>query len=162
MTHNIGELLDGDGRFGLSQIDGDLGGPGLGGMPTAELMSKFGISTRHVVIVTGMISTEEHGRKVEGCRYPGLGGTKDRPASKADCDRSVRRGIALLRKWNDRGGYLSESLPQGQTGVRLIVNHFVHGSEFPAVRYLNPELVLRSNLSLFREIPRAVEAWALT
>jgi LacI family transcriptional regulator len=40
--------------------------PHLSGMLAAELMSKFVGPPSHVAIVTGMISTEEHGRKVEG------------------------------------------------------------------------------------------------
>lgn len=40
--------------------------PHLSGMLAAELMTKFARSTGSVAIVTGMISTEEHGRKVAG------------------------------------------------------------------------------------------------
>jgi LacI family transcriptional regulator len=44
---------------------------------------------------------------------------------------------------------------QGQLAVRLIVDHFVAGTELPFVRYLNPAIVMRSNLKLFREIARS-------
>ena len=40
---------------------------------------------------------------------------------------------------------------QGQTAVRLIVEHALHGRPIPAAYYLNPAIVMRSNLYLFRE-----------
>jgi len=40
---------------------------------------------------------------------------------------------------------------QGQTAVRLIVEHALHGHPIPAAFYLNPAIVMRSNLYLFRE-----------
>ena len=44
---------------------------------------------------------------------------------------------------------------QGELAVRLLVDHFVAGAELPAVRYLNPAIVMRSNLKLFREVARS-------
>ncbi len=44
---------------------------------------------------------------------------------------------------------------QGQTAVRLAVDHLVGGRPIPPSRYLNPAIVLRSNLPLFREIREA-------
>jgi LacI family transcriptional regulator len=41
---------------------------------------------------------------------------------------------------------------QGQTAVRLIVDHVLHGRVFPPNLYLNPAIVMRSNLGLFREL----------
>ncbi|MGH9447281.1 MAG: substrate-binding domain-containing protein [Terriglobia bacterium] len=41
---------------------------------------------------------------------------------------------------------------QGQNAVRLIVDHIVHGQPIPRTHYLNPSLVMHSNLYLFREI----------
>jgi LacI family transcriptional regulator len=41
---------------------------------------------------------------------------------------------------------------QGQTAVRVAVDHIVNGVPIPPSYYLNPQIVLRSNLSLFREI----------
>lgn len=41
---------------------------------------------------------------------------------------------------------------QGQIAVRLLVDHFLRGVPLPHVHYLNPGIVLRSNLGLFREI----------
>ena len=44
---------------------------------------------------------------------------------------------------------------QGQTAVRVAVDHIVNGVPIPPSYYLNPQIVLRSNLSLFREISPA-------
>lgn len=46
---------------------------------------------------------------------------------------------------------------QGQTAVRLIVDNILRGVPFPTVKYLNPAIALRSNLTLFREL----ESWSL-
>jgi LacI family transcriptional regulator len=51
---------------------------------------------------------------------------------------------------------------QGQTAVRLAVDHLVSGRPIPPSRYLNPAIVLRSNLPLFREIREAELSDALT
>ncbi len=40
---------------------------------------------------------------------------------------------------------------QGQNAIRLIVEHAFHGRSIPATHYLNPAIVLKSNLYLFRE-----------
>lgn len=40
---------------------------------------------------------------------------------------------------------------QGQTAVRLIVENIFHGHPIPATHFLNPAIVMRSNLYLFRE-----------
>ena len=40
---------------------------------------------------------------------------------------------------------------QGQTAVRILVDHLAHGAAIPRTCYLNPGIVLRSNLNLFRE-----------
>ena len=44
---------------------------------------------------------------------------------------------------------------QGQAAVRLAVDHIVNGVPIPPAYYLNPQIVLQSNLSLFREISSA-------
>lgn len=41
---------------------------------------------------------------------------------------------------------------QGQTAARLAVDYLVSGHAIPSSRYLNPAIVMRSNLPLFREI----------
>ncbi|HEX5483821.1 MAG TPA: LacI family DNA-binding transcriptional regulator [Terriglobia bacterium] len=40
---------------------------------------------------------------------------------------------------------------QGQTAVRLLVEHFLHARKIPPTHYLTPAIVMRSNLHLFRE-----------
>ena len=40
---------------------------------------------------------------------------------------------------------------QGQTAVRLIVDHIFHSRPIPPTYFLNPAIVMRSNLYLFRE-----------
>jgi LacI family transcriptional regulator len=57
---------------------------------------------------------------------------------------------------------------QGQTAVRLIVDHFLHGVPFPPLHLLAPNIALLSNLRLFREVrsglgtesPPARHEWA--
>jgi len=44
---------------------------------------------------------------------------------------------------------------QGQTAVRLVVDHIIYRKAFPPFRYLSPGIVLQSNLSLFREVQPA-------
>ncbi len=41
---------------------------------------------------------------------------------------------------------------QGQSAIRLVVDHMLHGRPIPHTYYLNPGIVMRTNLSLFREI----------
>jgi LacI family transcriptional regulator len=40
---------------------------------------------------------------------------------------------------------------QGQLAVRSLVEHLLHGAELSRAQYLNPSIILRSNLHLFRE-----------
>ena len=40
---------------------------------------------------------------------------------------------------------------QGQLAVRTLAEHLLHGTEFAQTQYLNPNIILRSNLNLFRE-----------
>ena len=40
---------------------------------------------------------------------------------------------------------------QGQTAVRILIDHLTNGNLIPKIYYLNPGIVLRSNLALFRE-----------
>ncbi len=40
---------------------------------------------------------------------------------------------------------------QGQHAVRSLAEHLLNGTEFPAKQHLNPGIILRSNLALFRE-----------
>lgn len=58
--------------------------------------------------------------------------------------------------WFERGTILASvyqrPFMQGQTAVRLIVDHIVSGLPFPPACYLNPLVALRSNLCMFREL----------
>jgi LacI family transcriptional regulator len=45
---------------------------------------------------------------------------------------------------------------QGQLAVRSLAEHFLHGTEIPSSQYLNPSIVLRYNLHLFRETSLAL------
>ena len=40
---------------------------------------------------------------------------------------------------------------QGQIAVRTLAEHLLHDTDLPATHYLNPGIILRSNLHLFRE-----------
>jgi LacI family transcriptional regulator len=40
---------------------------------------------------------------------------------------------------------------QGQLAVRMLADHLLNGAPIPKVHYLNPAIVLRTNLLLFRE-----------
>jgi LacI family transcriptional regulator len=40
---------------------------------------------------------------------------------------------------------------QGQIAVRTLAEHLLHDADLPATHYLNPGIILRSNLHLFRE-----------
>src|SRR5690348_1732812 len=40
---------------------------------------------------------------------------------------------------------------QGQLSVRALAEHLLHGAQFIPTQYLNPSIILRSNLHLFRE-----------
>jgi LacI family transcriptional regulator len=50
---------------------------------------------------------------------------------------------------------------QGQTAVRVAVDHLVNGVEIRPSYYLYPQIVLQSNISLFREISAAKSAEAV-
>lgn len=40
---------------------------------------------------------------------------------------------------------------QGQLAVRALAEHLLHGADFTPAHYLNPSIILRANLNLFRE-----------
>ncbi len=40
---------------------------------------------------------------------------------------------------------------QGQLAVRALAEYLLHGAELPRTHYLNPSIILRANLNLFRE-----------
>jgi len=178
--------------------------PDINGALAAELMAKVVCPGSKVAIVTGMLITEEHRKKVqEFCRtFPtdSRGGKIVQVIEGHEEQNEVYlKTMRLLRKHADLGGiYVStvNCIPvcraveaqkmsgklqiiatdlfadlesyfrsgticasvyqnpylQGQTAIRLILDHFLRGEPFPHAHYVNPEIALRSNLSLFREM----------
>ena len=178
--------------------------PKLNGRLAAELMSKFVCQNSKVAIVTGMVATEDNGRKVEGfsevfhaeCRNGSIVQVIEGHENEEE---TYNKCVQLLRKHRDLAGiYIStvncipvckairesgraegirvvatdlfaEAVPyfmdntlsasiyqnpyrQGQAAVRLVVDHVLHAKAFPPTMYLNPAIIMRSNLTLFREL----------
>jgi len=57
-----------------------------------------------------------------------------------------------LRKGTIRAAIYQNPYLQGQIAVRLVVDHLLNGLAIPDASYLNPGIVLRTNLQLFREV----------
>lgn len=62
-----------------------------------------------------------------------------------------REMIPLLQQRSIHASIYQDPYLQGQTAVRLLVDHFLSGAAIPAINHLNPSIVLRTNLHLFRE-----------
>lgn len=62
-----------------------------------------------------------------------------------------------FRRGTIRASIYQDPYLQGQTAVRLLADHWLHNAPVPASHYLNPVVVLRTNLHLFREV-QAVES----
>ena len=62
--------------------------------------------------------------------------------------------VPYLKRGTIRASIYQDPYLQGQTAVRLLVDHFLHGAPIPRTSYLNPGIVLRTNLHLFRETQR--------
>jgi len=178
--------------------------PHLNGALAAELMAKMTPGLARVAVVTGMMATEDHARKVQGfaaefqraCPAGQIVGVIEDHQEEAQ---SHRKCVQLLRREPELSGiYVStanclpvcralcecgaagrvkviatdlfrDAVPwlengtiaasiyqhpylQGQVAVRLLVDHFLQGAELPRTHYLNPAVVLKANLRLFREI----------
>lgn len=65
----------------------------------------------------------------------------------------LKRGTILASIYQD-------PFLQGQTAVRMLVDHLLHGAAIPRTHYLNPGVVLQTNLHLFREVQPARKARA--
>jgi LacI family transcriptional regulator len=65
-----------------------------------------------------------------------------------------RQMIPYLERGTIAASIYQDPYLQGQTAVRMLVDHFTHGAAIPSTCYLNPGIVLRSNLGLFREATR--------
>lgn len=182
--------------------------PYLNGVLAAELMAKFVPAESQVAVITGMMTTEDNGRKVTGfsevfgneCSggriVEIIEGHEEEEETFAKCARLLRsyprlagiyistvNCIPVCRAIEQRrrqecprviatdlfaevlpyflNGIVSASIyqnpyRQGQTAVRLIVDHILHGAPFPSIKYLNPAIALKSNLGLFRELEGTV------
>ncbi len=178
--------------------------PELNGRLAGELLGRLLLPKSQVIVVTGMLRTEDHRKKVQGFSdvlprtCPGarieevLEGHEDEDETFVKCLDRLRKskkvaglyvstanclpvcralsvlGLAgkvklittdLFREmvpYYERGiivaSIYQRPYVQGQTAVRLAIDHLVGGRPIPPSQYLNPAIVLRSNLPLFREI----------
>lgn len=69
-----------------------------------------------------------------------------------------REMIPLLQQRTIHASIYQDPYLQGQTAVRLLVDHFLNEAAIPAINYLNPSIVLRNNLHLFREARSSARA----
>ena len=178
--------------------------PELAGKFAGELMGRLLPAKSQVAIITGMMQTEDHSKKVQGfsevlpqiCPRAQIAAVLE---GHEDEDETFAKCVDLLRKNSKLSGlYVStvnclpvcralrsaglagkiklittdlfrEMAPyfdngtiaasiyqrpyvQGQVAIRLVIDHLVSGRAVPRTFYLNPNIVLRSNLALFREI----------
>jgi LacI family transcriptional regulator, galactose operon repressor len=180
--------------------------PAVNGRLAAELMAKFLPVKADVAIVTGMLRTEDHRKKVAGFsemfqQIHSAGRLVEVVEGHDNEDETFQKVYTLLSRHKTLEGiYVStanclpvchavgahnlhgkvrlittdlfkEMVPyfekgtilasihqrpyvQGQIAVRLSVDHFANGGAIPPTYYLNPHIVMRSNLHLFREIRR--------
>lgn len=59
--------------------------------------------------------------------------------------------LPYLRVGTIRASIYQDPYLQGQTAVRLLVDHWLHNVPIPPTHFLNPAVVLRTNFHLFRE-----------
>ncbi len=62
-----------------------------------------------------------------------------------------REMVPLFRSGTIDASMHQRPYRQGQLAVRSLAEHLIHGVELPQTQYLNPGIILRSNLQLFRE-----------
>jgi LacI family transcriptional regulator len=65
-----------------------------------------------------------------------------------------REMIPYLQRGTIAASIYQDPYLQGQTAIRILVDHLANGAAIPQTCYLNPGIVLRSNLGLFREAAR--------
>jgi LacI family transcriptional regulator len=178
--------------------------PELNGRLAGELVGRLVRARSCVAIVTGMLQTVDHYKKVQGFSevFPQvcprgriaevLEGHEDEDETFAKCHRLLRRTrglsgiyvstvncLPVCRALNTvrlsgqiklvATDLFKEMVPyfadgtivasiyqrphfQGLSAIRLIVDHIVNGRPIPHTYYLNPSVVMRSNLHMFREI----------
>jgi LacI family transcriptional regulator len=61
------------------------------------------------------------------------------------------RMVPYLERGTIAASIYQDPYLQGQLAVRLLADYFLHGTAIPPTCYLNPGVVLRTNLRLFRE-----------
>ncbi len=59
-----------------------------------------------------------------------------------------------LRRGTIQASIYQNPYLQGQTAIRLLTDYLLNGAEMPKYQYMNPSIVLRANLTLFRELSR--------
>lgn len=69
--------------------------------------------------------------------------------------------VPHLENGTIRASIYQDPYLQGQTAIRLIVDHLLNGISIPSSNYLNPGIVLRTNLHLFREATASAKAKTL-
>ncbi|HVP55636.1 MAG TPA: LacI family DNA-binding transcriptional regulator [Candidatus Eisenbacteria bacterium] len=62
-----------------------------------------------------------------------------------------REMVPLFRSGTIDASMHQRPFRQGQIAVRALAEHLLHDAELPKTHYLNPGIILRSNLQLFRE-----------
>jgi LacI family transcriptional regulator len=181
--------------------------PVLAGRFAGEIMGLMLSEKAQVAIVTGMLQTDNHHKKVQGFSevlpqvradarlVDVVEGHEDEDETFSKCVQLLRRnkklsgiyvstvnclpvcralrseGLAgkvklitsdLFREMLPyfRNGTIAASIyqrpyEQGQAALRLLVDHFVSGRAVPPTYYLNPNIILRSNLALYRELRNA-------
>ncbi len=176
--------------------------PRMNGMLAADLMANFLPPCSRVAVVTGMLATEDHARKIEGFSqvFPSSctgGEIVEIIEGHEDFDETLSKCKQLLQHCDLAGLYVStaNSIPvcraladlrlagrlkvvatdlfpevapfirngtvaavihqrpyrQGQIAARLLLDHFLNSQPLPGAQYLNPAIVMRSNLALFPE-----------
>jgi len=178
--------------------------PELNGRLAAELMAKFVPPQAEVAVITGMLATEDHRKKMEGFQsgfkaYAAGGRVlavleaheSEEESYRKTCDllarekticgiyvntvnclpvcravREHRRSRPLRLITTDlfqqmvpfiENGTIGASVyqdpyRQGRDAVRIVLDHLLEKAAIAPTNYLNPAIVLRSNLSLFREV----------
>ena len=64
-----------------------------------------------------------------------------------------------LRQGTIRASIYQDPYLQGRTAMRVLTDYFLNGMEIPKTHFLNPGIVLRTNLSLFRESASRWNKW---
>src|SRR5205814_9179983 len=62
--------------------------------------------------------------------------------------------VTHLQRGTIRASIYQDPYLQGQLAVSMLVDHLLNGVALPRANYLNPGIVLRTNVHLFREVRR--------